>query len=284
MFQVLFVLSGLSLALAQDPSSSWLAYASYTDPKHRPITALNTSWIVPDDPAISFGSNAPGWWFGVQTANGDGALIQPILAYGYTGAHYSIFNGVFDWTDESWHTSKEVYTVSPGDKIVSSVTFRPKDNSYDMYIMSTQTGKSITTNYKIQSKQKAAESQAFFVLEHQPLTCKAYPANGKCTFEDIYVEVDNEPVKDIEWFADSYKPACKSVANILDSKTIKFTWDPNVKDTGTTRNSVKWGEAAQGPISPDHGSDSKFANPFDMMTALSKFRERVRGLPRIKLQ
>lgn len=40
---------------------------------------LNTSWTVPNKPEIPFGSNAPGWWFGVQTAEGDGALIQPIL-------------------------------------------------------------------------------------------------------------------------------------------------------------------------------------------------------------
>jgi hypothetical protein len=54
------------------------------------------------------GSNAPGWWFGIQTADGDGALIQPILAWGYQGAKYSMFNGVFDWTDASWRTSKEM--------------------------------------------------------------------------------------------------------------------------------------------------------------------------------
>ncbi len=29
-----------------------------------------------------------------------GALIQPILAYGYTGNHFSIFNGVYDWNDQ----------------------------------------------------------------------------------------------------------------------------------------------------------------------------------------
>ena len=29
-----------------------------------------------------------------------------------------MFNGVFDWTDTSWHTSSEKFTVKPGDKLV----------------------------------------------------------------------------------------------------------------------------------------------------------------------
>ena len=48
----------------------------------------------------------PSFWYGLQTAKGDGALVQPILAYGYQGDHYTIFNGVFDWTPGGgWHTS-----------------------------------------------------------------------------------------------------------------------------------------------------------------------------------
>jgi hypothetical protein len=31
-------------------------------------------------------------------------MLQPILAWGYLGAMYTMFNGVFDWTDTSWHT------------------------------------------------------------------------------------------------------------------------------------------------------------------------------------
>lgn len=43
--------------------------------------------------------------------------------------------GVFDWTDGSWHTSPEVYTVQPGDEITSSVYFNGvAANSYTMVI------------------------------------------------------------------------------------------------------------------------------------------------------
>ena len=96
------------LVSGNDPASSWLTYAVYTAPNRGTITLVNTSWVVPSDPSTSHGSNAPGWWYGVQTAEGDGALIQPILAYGYQGSHYSIFNACFDWTDGSWTTSHEV--------------------------------------------------------------------------------------------------------------------------------------------------------------------------------
>ena len=81
---------------AQDPAGSWLSYASFSAPNQGRITFINTSWTVPSNPTNPFGSNAPGWWFGVQTAKGDGALIQHILAYGYLGNVYTMFNGVFD--------------------------------------------------------------------------------------------------------------------------------------------------------------------------------------------
>jgi hypothetical protein len=119
MFLVLALIGGS----ASDPAGSWLSYARFDAPGSGVITALNTSWKVPSLPAIPFGSNAPGWWFGVMDKDGDGALVQPILAYGYLGSHYTIFNGVFDWTDRSWHTSDEKYTVEPNDTIISSVTY-----------------------------------------------------------------------------------------------------------------------------------------------------------------
>ena len=77
---------------------------------------LNTTWVVPSNPtdmqagdrcvpaprgarAVTFRrprrvsrrartrmcSGAPGWWFGIQNTKGNGALIQPILAWGYMG-------------------------------------------------------------------------------------------------------------------------------------------------------------------------------------------------------
>jgi hypothetical protein len=256
MLKTLAAAAVTACALADDPSGSWLSYAEvwfvsaacsvtpsrmfhrteftlshpllfrqWTDPAGGIITNVTATWTVPDLPSQLSGSNAPGWWFGVQTAKGDGALVQPILAYGYTGDHYSIFNGVFDWTDESWHTSPEVLTVKPGDVIFSWLAYEKADNSYTMYIKSTEQNKGITTNYKIERRQTAPESTAYFVLEHQPRSCKAYPANGECTFHDIYLELGGQAVASPKWTAAHVQNACNSEAVIVDPATIKFTWD-----------------------------------------------------------
>jgi hypothetical protein len=42
------------------------------------ITRLSASFTVPPKPAMPLGE--PAFWFGVQTAAGDGALIQPIMS------------------------------------------------------------------------------------------------------------------------------------------------------------------------------------------------------------
>jgi hypothetical protein len=228
------VLGFSSLVCADDPSPGWLSYAAYTDPQHRRITALNTTWTVPSRPKSMFGSNAPGWWFGIQTADGDGALVQPILAWGYQGDSYSIFDACFDWTDRSWHTSEGLETVEPGDVITSSILYKAQDNSYDMFIQSGNTGKSVSMNYKIQGRQHKNESQAYFVLEHQPSHCSAYPTSGICTFENIYLEVDGEEVENVPWQAIQETPACDSKATVKDSKTIEFSWSAtDDADAGT---------------------------------------------------
>ena len=97
----IFLIFGLvAVTSAGDPSDGWLSYAEYKAPPTSKITFLNMSWVVPEHPERSFGSNAPGWWFGVQTDDGNGALIQPILAWDYQGSSFSIFNAVFDWNDQ----------------------------------------------------------------------------------------------------------------------------------------------------------------------------------------
>jgi hypothetical protein len=236
--KTLVAAAAATLAAANDPAGSWLSYAAYTDPGHGIITTLNTTWTVPSNPKSNWGSNAPGWWFGIQTAAGDGALIQPILAWGYQGAKWSIFNACFDWTDGSWRTSDDIYTVSPGDKITSGITYQGK-GTYVMTISAN--GQTITTPYTLESGQTKNESTAYFVLEHQPSNCKAYPSDGSMSFDNIYLEVDNKQVKPT-WSANQEQPACNSKCKIVDDKTITFTWDPS-----TTENQpqpplpAKWG-------------------------------------------
>eukprot|EP01043_Picozoa_sp_COSAG02_P059705 COSAG02_NODE_7657_length_2908_cov_52.017958_2_plen_381_part_00 len=213
-------------AQAGDPSPGWLTYAQWTSPAGGRITKLNTTWVVPSNPSdmAAGDSGAPGWWFGIQNTKGDGALIQPILAWGYLGPMYTMFNGVFDWTDVSWHTSDEKFTVKPGDKLVSSIYFTG-DNSYTMLITSTATGKSISTPYKLEAKQTTKETTAYFVLEHTPRKCAALSAAGQMSFENIYLEVEGQQVKKPHWQPVKGARKCNAATVISDPATIKITWD-----------------------------------------------------------
>lgn len=152
---------------------------------------------------------------------------------------------MFDWTDGSWHTSRTI-RVQPGDKIESYVVYNgAAENSYTMYIASN--GQSVTTKYTLLKAQHLNESTAYFVLEHQPNTCRAYPADGVCTFSNIAVAVDGQTVTP-QWTAAQEKPACSSKATIVDPATIKFTWDASVSDDRLAADMAP--AAEQGAFSP----------------------------------
>lgn len=239
---IVFFLGLAALASAGDPSGGWLSYAEYKAPPTSKITFINMSWVVPEHPERSFGSNAPGWWFGVQTADGNGALIQPILAWEYQGASFSIFNAVFDWNDQSWHPF-DYQKVLPGEQIVSSLTYKADDNSYDMFIgVSGDSKRDLHNNYKIERAQgSATESTAYIVLEHQPSSCKAYPPSGNVTFADIHVEVDGKPVV-AQWQAQQENPACNSKAAVIDGSTVSISWSSTSDQLATPHvSNEKWG-------------------------------------------
>jgi hypothetical protein len=92
--------------LGADPSGGWLSYAVYNAPQPTDvITRLSATMVVPDTPQGHLGS--PAFWFGTQTAKGDGALIQPIMAK-WLGDGFYMFHEIFDWTDERDEQSKQV--------------------------------------------------------------------------------------------------------------------------------------------------------------------------------
>lgn len=233
---VIIALALLVGAAAKDPASSWLSYAGYTDPDGGRITALSCSWTVPSLPTQSYGSNAPGWWFGIQTAEGDGMLIQPILAYGYEGNDYSIFNGVYDWNKRlgSWWTSS-VGGVQPGDRVNSYLKLIPGEggaaDAYEMYV-GVEGAFEVKSTREVDASQSGNEAWAMFVLEHQPESCAAYPPDGAFTFENIYLEVEFEPVDAPDWKATQEVPACDSQATVVDAKTITISWDPTASAGG----------------------------------------------------
>lgn len=226
MSRVAAALASLRLASAGDPSTGWLSYARFDSDDHNAhITMMNASWIVPEAPSRS-GAN-PALWWGIQTYKGDGALVQPILKwYG----EWKIFHEIYDWTDGHGEQKGDHVTVQTGDKITSSVVYRASDNSYDMYMTSANLGRTLTYNYKLESRQSANEATAYIVLEHQPSSCSQLPRDGGITFTDISVEVEGKKVASPKWTALQERPKCSSQAVVVDSATVKIEWNPSETD------------------------------------------------------
>eukprot|EP00040_Diaphanoeca_grandis_P002756 m.22641 g.22641 ORF g.22641 m.22641 type:complete len:238 (-) comp13875_c0_seq1:412-1125(-) len=207
---------------AGDPSSSWMSYAEFAAGDI--ITLMNVTVQVPAKPVKEGAS--PSFWFGLQTATGTGALIQPILAWSQLkDGEYAIFHEVFDWNNEVDSRSPKSYQVFPGDTLTQSVAYRSEDNSYDMYIASKNTGESIAWNYKLEAAQKVAETTAFIVVEHAPFFCKEFPPNGNVTFTDIVVEVNYKRVASPAWVAKQENPKCDSKAMLISNNTIAIAWN-----------------------------------------------------------
>lgn len=209
--------------LSADPSSSWLSYALF-ESGGGVITQMNATVTVPANPTRTSGFADPSFWYGLQTNKGDGALVQPILAWNQRDSGFGVFHEVFDWSEGRDHQSSEHFAVKPGDVLRQSVTYKAEDNSYDMYIYSEGQQRSILWNYKLSSRQKAAETTAYIVVEHQPSNCAEYPSSGGISFTDIYIEVDNKHVASPVFTPKQERPACSSEAVVVNSTAVDLKW------------------------------------------------------------
>jgi len=204
-----------------DPASSWLAYAMAPGSGNK-VTSVNASWVVPSYPSNQNGGNAPGWWFGIEPEPAC-FLIQPILAWGYTGEDYSIFNGYYEWDDGEWWSS-EAGAVSPGNHINAAVWYL-SNNSYNMYIECPETGFSIISNI-IAVVEDQTFTDTYFVVEHQPESCDQYPSNGEISFTNIVITIEGKQITP-QWKAYTWQDDCNCQPTIVSSSEIQFTWDTN---------------------------------------------------------
>jgi hypothetical protein len=113
--------------LTNDPSSSWLSYALF-ESGGEIITQMNATVTVPQNPKKARGSD-PSFWYGLQTNAGDGALVQPILAWDQRDTGFGVFHEVFDWSEGRDHQSPEHFAVKAGDVLTQSVKYKASDNS-----------------------------------------------------------------------------------------------------------------------------------------------------------
>eukprot|EP00755_Sulcionema_specki_P004986 Sspe_Gene.31513::Locus_15538_Transcript_1_1_Confidence_1.000_Length_737::g.31513::m.31513 len=185
-----------------DPAGSWLAYA-VSKGNGKAVTQVNVTWDVPANPAAGESPSAPGWWYGVEPTPACD-LIQPILAYGYTGDEYSIFNGEFNWNGGGWWASG-TQTVQPGDTIYSTLTLTEGGKKMRMVIGKVNGPAPIVSVRDLTAS--TPYTDLYFVVEHQPEKCSEYPANGKITFSNIYVELDGKPATP-QWEQVKYEDAC----------------------------------------------------------------------------
>ena len=176
---------------------------------------------VPDEPTHR--GAEPAFWFGVQTHDGDGALVQPIQAK-FLDGRWEMFHEIFDWTTGRDSASSH-FAVPAGDSVWAQVTYRASDNSYDMDMLSQKTGKRVTFNYQLQKRQHATEATAYFVLEHQPRSCDELPPNGLVTWSNITVEVNNKKVAAPAFKAMEEEPMCGSKVEVVSPEVITLSWD-----------------------------------------------------------
>ena len=248
--------------VAADPSRSWLSYALFEAGPGHTITQMNATVIVPAKPS-AVGAD-PSFWYGLQTSKGDGALIQPILAWGQSyRADYGIFHEVFDWNDMHDSRSPEAYKVQPGDTLTQSVKYVASENAYDMYIASAKTGQSISWRYKLERRQRANESTAYIVVEHSPRRCDMFPPSNGITFSDIYIEVDGEPVANPAWVTKQESTACKSKAVVVDKTTVRLEWDADATDAEEAALEERIREAKSSPCTSEPGACEKPAAKYE---------------------
>lgn len=214
------LLSTVSFSLAADPSGGWLSFAKYTAPNPTDtITRMKASMIVPNTPENSGGS--PAFWFGLQTDKGNGALVQPIMAKWFGRAFY-MFQEIFDWTDYQDHQTHPII-VYAGEVITAEVQYEKQSNSYKMFMNSSGTTEQSIYEYKL--IQKATESTAYFVLEHQPDNCKELPNPGIVSWTNIEIDVNNVPVKNPLFVPAEESPACGSNAIVQQNEWVNITWN-----------------------------------------------------------
>ena len=135
-----------------------------------------------------------------------------------------MFHEIFDWTTHH-DSAGSHYVVPSGDSIWAQVTYRARDNSYNMDMRSLKTGQRALFNYKLSAAQSATESTAYFVLEHQPNRCSQLPPNGIVTWSNISVEVNGKKVEAPRFRAEQESPVCGSKVEIVSPSEITLTWD-----------------------------------------------------------
>ena len=138
--------------------------------------------------------------------------------------NYQIFTGFYDWHNGDWEQSA-VQNVAPGDKIFGFIVWNAATSTYTQTV-ALAGGAPIATKVSVKMLHGEVFTDAYFVVEHQPNTCKEYPANGGIQFDDIsIVWANGAPLTTDSWTVAQFQPACNSKGAVKSASSIAFTWD-----------------------------------------------------------
>ena len=112
--------------------SGWVAYASWTNTKHSPISSFTTTWNVPAVPTANNGQTV--FLFNsIEPASGN-AILQPVLQFGPSAAGGGSYWAVASWYLVGGQTyySSLVSSLSVGDSLNAVITLTGSSgNSYN---------------------------------------------------------------------------------------------------------------------------------------------------------
>eukprot|EP00475_Leptophrys_vorax_P017552 TRINITY_DN2418_c0_g1_i1.p1 TRINITY_DN2418_c0_g1~~TRINITY_DN2418_c0_g1_i1.p1 ORF type:complete len:275 (+),score=69.42 TRINITY_DN2418_c0_g1_i1:108-932(+) len=215
-------------AIAQDPAEGWLGYAAGTSPSSSStrITYMEAKWKVGQNPVSGGAFFSP--WFGIESSDNLN-LIQPVNPW--VGDHWEIYNEYFQWSPEN-NINSDSHTVQPGDILFGSVKFNEGAQTYTVYHSDLNDSWSVSTDIPVQQTYSGDYKNftiAYVVFEKDAY-CSQYPPDNEVTFFDIEIQYDGVTVEP-QWKTDIVDDVCENRAHVVDSKTIKFTWNSNAADS-----------------------------------------------------
>jgi len=107
------------------------------------------------------------------------------------------------------------------------VTLDPKTKSYNVYHnVSGSTTWDVTMNIQIQ---KGKTYTIAYVVYEKVAPCGDYPPDGEVTFSEIRIFCDNVQITPV-WKTAYVEDVCNNRASVVDSSTIKISWNTAAAD------------------------------------------------------
>jgi hypothetical protein len=185
--------------------TGWIAYASWTNNTGSPITALRTTWRVPNAPSTQSGQTI--FLFnGIDPVNPSAAILQPVLQWGVSAAGGGPYWSVASWyvtnTGQAFHTT--LIPVNAGDTLVGEMTLTGQAGGKFSYASAFQG--MAGTNLPVQNVDELVWCNQ--TLEAYAITqCSDYPASPMTAFSQIAVQT-SAGAPTVNWTPDERVTDC----------------------------------------------------------------------------